>query len=102
MITVDQIRAELQRVVLSEISLDDFDEWLTKASWNMQQDSAPGAVNLVGKIELLLADYDSERVSHPSLITALHELETEDEPRAARPLPFRRAAPESARRSREA
>jgi hypothetical protein len=71
MITVDQIRAVLQQVVLSKISLDDFDEWLTKASWNMHRDSVPDAIQAVGKIELRLAEADRKEVSDEDLVQDL-------------------------------
>jgi hypothetical protein len=58
MVTVDQIKSMLQQLTLFRISLDDFEEWLTAASWNMHKDSKPDAVRMVGQIELLLSEYD--------------------------------------------
>jgi hypothetical protein len=74
MITVDQIRSMLQQVTLSKISLDEFDEWFAKASWNMHQDSSPEAIQLVGKIELRLAQADNEEVADEVLVKHLNEL----------------------------
>jgi hypothetical protein len=67
MITVDQIRSVLQQVVLSKMSLDDFDEWLTKTSWNMHKDSVPDAIQAVGKIELCLAEAGRKEISDQDL-----------------------------------
>jgi hypothetical protein len=74
MITVDQIRYALQQVILSEISLDDFDEWIAKASWNMHQDASIEAMQLVGKIELILADHDNGHISDAEVVQAFRKL----------------------------
>ena len=71
MITVDQIRTVLQQVVESKLSLDEFDEWLSRASWEMHKDSAPDAVQAVGTIELRLAEADSRTVSEEDLVQEL-------------------------------
>jgi hypothetical protein len=71
MITVDQIRTVLQQVVESKLSLDEFDEWLSRASWEMHKDSAPDAVQTVGTIELRLAEADSRTVSEEDLVQEL-------------------------------
>ena len=68
MITTTQIRAMIQQVTLFKISLDDFEEWLTAASWSMHQDSEPEAVQLVGKIELGLAEVDAGHKSYADLL----------------------------------
>jgi hypothetical protein len=74
MITVDQIRSAVQQVILSKISLDDFDEWLTKASWNMHKDSKVEAVRMVGNIELMLAEFDSGDLSERDLRKAFQRM----------------------------
>jgi hypothetical protein len=74
MITVDQIRAMLQQVILASVSLDQFDEWLSKASWNMHHDSSPEAISLVGKIELILATYDEGLQSEDHALSCLRDL----------------------------
>lgn len=74
MITISQIRSVLQEVILSKISLDQFDKWLTDASWNMHQDSTAEAIKLVGQLELILADYDAERISQSDAIQAFKRL----------------------------
>jgi len=74
MITVDQTRAMLQQVIAAGVSLDQFDEWLSKASWNMHHDSSPEAISLVGKIELLLAEYDDGLQSEQETLSSLAAL----------------------------
>jgi hypothetical protein len=74
MITVDQIRAMLQQVVLASVSLDQFDEWLSKASWNMHHNSSAEAISLVGKIELILAEYDDGLQSEEQTLSSLSAL----------------------------
>jgi hypothetical protein len=74
MITVDQIRTMLQQVILASVSLDQFDEWLSKASWNMHHESSPEAISLVGKIELILAEYDAGFQSEEQTLSSLSAL----------------------------
>jgi hypothetical protein len=64
----------LQQVILASVSLDQFDEWLAKASWNMQRDSSPEAISLVGKIELLLAAYDDGLQTEDQTLSSLRAL----------------------------
>lgn len=68
MITVDQIREQLNAVVDNRVDLDSFDEWLSAQSWNMHKDSNSDAIKMVGKIELLLADIDGDRIPLESLM----------------------------------
>ena len=59
MITAAQIRAMIQQLSLYKISLDDFEEWFTAASWNAQKvegSDAAEALQMVGKVELCLAE----------------------------------------------
>ena len=74
MITVDQIRSMLQQLTLSQLSLDDFDEWLTGASWNMQQASSPEAISMVGQIEARLAEYEDGHISWETIIEAFGKM----------------------------
>jgi hypothetical protein len=74
MINVDQIRVMLQRVILAEVSLDEFDEWISRESWNMHKDSSIEAIELIGKIELILADFDSGACSEAGVIKAFASL----------------------------
>ena len=61
MITVAQIRERLIDLLASkeDSSLDDFDEWLAGASWNMHQDSDLEAQWFAAEIELALAENES-------------------------------------------
>jgi hypothetical protein len=59
MITVDQIREKLRAVASKRLDLDRFDEWLSQQSWDMHQDSTEEAQKLVGKVELVLSDFDN-------------------------------------------
>lgn len=48
----------VKELSLSKISLDEFEEWLTQASWNMHRylDANDEAQRLVGAVELCLAE----------------------------------------------
>lgn len=74
MITVDAISAMLQQLAQSNISLDQFDEWLTRDSWNMHKDSSPAAVKMVGEIERRMAECDSGVVAEEELLLELEKM----------------------------
>lgn len=71
MITVQQIRQSLRLVSAKKMSLDAFDEWLSKASWNMHKDSSAEAVKMVGNIELMLSCLDEGKQSEDEVLLAL-------------------------------
>jgi hypothetical protein len=68
MISVEQIRSMIEQLTLSKLSLDDFDEWLTRASWNMHVSSSPEAIALVGQIEGGLAVYEAGDISYDAMM----------------------------------
>ena len=55
-------------------ALDDFEEWLVGASWNMHQHSDPIAQKFISAIELRLAEFDSDKVQEAQLKKQLNEL----------------------------
>jgi hypothetical protein len=57
----------LQKLLLSEISVDEFDEWFGAASWNMHKDSSIEAQKMAGRVELLLAEFDQGHLSEGEL-----------------------------------
>jgi hypothetical protein len=69
MITVAQIREHLVDYLASDSAeaLDQFDDWLAGASWNMHQHSDPQAQRLVSAVELCLAEYDAGKVEERQL-----------------------------------
>lgn len=87
MISVDQIRAVLPQFLAGEITLDQFDEWIAKTSWDMQQDSSPDAISMVGTIELILSEYDSGCLSEEDARSSLMELCPVRDSRIASPAP---------------
>jgi hypothetical protein len=74
MITADQIRVMIQQLTLFKITLDDFEERLTAASWDMHKDSQDDAVRMVGNIELWLAEFDAEQKNRSDLLKNLEQL----------------------------
>lgn len=70
MIHENDIRAQ----ILELQSLDEFEDWLVQRSWNMHLDSESRAQNLVGKIELALAEYHDGHISEPALRQRLRSL----------------------------
>lgn len=83
MISVAQIREHLLNLLDTGDqekglpSLDDFEDWLTQASWNMHQTSDVLAQRFVGAIELRLAEYDSGHFDEAELRKELKDLVVE-------------------------
>lgn len=67
MITESQIRERLFSYLTRRITLNDFEDWLVSQSWNMHLDSDDAAQQLVGAIELRLAEYSDDHLNDASL-----------------------------------
>jgi len=60
MLTVAEISREVQRLLAQQQSLNDFNEWLAKNTWNITQEQPDSAARtLAGQIELALAEYSN-------------------------------------------
>jgi hypothetical protein len=57
MIQEQEVRDRLAAFLRNDISLEDFKSWLAAHSWNMHRDSPAAARELVGRIDLLLAEH---------------------------------------------
>lgn len=53
----------IHQLTLSKVSLDEFEEWFSAASWNMHKDSEPEAIQMAGKVELILAEADGAQIA---------------------------------------
>jgi hypothetical protein len=75
MIQENEVRAKLAALEAGELPLWMFHDWIEKASFNMHRDSSDAAMDLVGSIGLLFADYDlriiSEKVLRQKLIAII-------------------------------
>lgn len=56
MIQESDVREQMIALLEGQLSVQEFDKWLVANSWNMHRDSSPAAVDLVGAVELLLAE----------------------------------------------
>jgi hypothetical protein len=74
MIQEKEIQNRLAAFQGGELSLWDFYDWIESASLNMGRDSSADAVDLVGAINLLFADYDLRLLDEDSLRGKLIEL----------------------------
>ena len=74
MVSESQIFRQIERLLVNRISLDAFEDWLVRSSWNMHLDSGSKAQSLVWKIELSLAEYSSEHVDVKELLAELKNL----------------------------
>ena len=70
MIQENDIRAKLLEIP----DLDEFEDWLVQHSWDMQRDSDHASQQLVGKIELALAEYSNGHLSESELRQHLKNL----------------------------
>lgn len=57
MIQEFEIRAHFAAFASGAISLEDFEDWLDGASWNMHADSAPSAIRLASSALLLFSEF---------------------------------------------
>ena len=71
MISELEIREKLLAVLTHEVSLADFSNWIGQRSWNMHLDSEPRAQELVGVIELALAEYSLGHLTDAELCERL-------------------------------
>jgi hypothetical protein len=80
MITVSQIREHLLNFLAASAveqrrsALDEFEEWFSRASWNMHQNSDLLAQRFAAAIELRLAEYDAEQLSEDELRSQIRDL----------------------------
>lgn len=74
MITQAQIVRQIECLLAGNISLDDFEDWLVRSSWNMHLDSPSEAQELVWRIELNLAEHSSGHLDETELRAELKDL----------------------------
>jgi predicted HAD superfamily phosphohydrolase len=77
MVTVSQIREHLVDMLVSlepEKALDAFEKWLANASWNMHLDSKAGAIQMVGKLQLTLAELDNCSIDNETARNIFREI----------------------------
>jgi hypothetical protein len=67
MITKSQIHERLHDYLIHAITLNEFEDWLVVQSWNMHMDSDESARQLVGAIELRLAEYSDDHLNDSAL-----------------------------------
>jgi hypothetical protein len=71
MVSVNEIKPRLREVIDGGKSLDDFEDWLASASWNMHQQDSEAAQGLAAAIELRLAEYSSKHLDPEGLRSEL-------------------------------
>ena len=74
MIQEAEIRERIANVVQDRLSLDDFEDWVARQSWNMHRDSNEDAQSLVSEVELALAEYSSNHLDEQELWALLRSL----------------------------
>lgn len=74
MVVEAEVRENVIAVLRNELSLSDFEDWLVQHSWNMHQDSAPSAQELVSAIELALFEHSSGHLAEAELRAELLSL----------------------------
>lgn len=72
--SVAEVRDQVQQLLSGVISQDDFEDWLVGASWNMHQHANAEVQQLVGAIELRLAEYSEGHLDDADLHAELQLL----------------------------
>ncbi len=68
---VAQVRKQLAKFFAGKLSLPDFEEWLTRETWNIQRLKDSTVWDLAGAIELRLAEYSNGHLDEKELRTLL-------------------------------
>jgi hypothetical protein len=69
-----EVRNRLADLVNDEASVDSFERWLLRQSWNMHLGGSQAAQDLVSEIELHLAEYSNGHLSKDALFSELSSL----------------------------
>jgi hypothetical protein len=71
-----KIREWLSRYLDGEISLRQFEDWFIPVAWGIPRTANQGTLELVGEIELRLAEFSNGHWTEPELRTTLEPLVT--------------------------
>ncbi len=74
MVSEAELRNRIGALLSGDVSLDDFEDWFTVASWNAHKDSPYSAQQLVGAVELRLGEFSSGHLSYDELQQELEAL----------------------------
>src|SRR5690349_1039173 len=77
MISLDEIRRQAKEVLAGRMSIEDFDEWLLDASWDMHRDSSADARRTASQISNRLYEHSKGHLSEDALKARLAELAAE-------------------------
>lgn len=67
MVEEKEVQDKLSEVVSDQLSLEQFENWLSSYSWNMHRDSSRDAVDLISSVHLLLSERDDQIFDEQSL-----------------------------------
>ena len=76
MLSSVQVLEHVQQYLAGEIALVDLEDWLVSSSWNMHQHADRAAQELVGAIELLLAEHYYGHLDDSDVEDELHMILT--------------------------
>jgi len=74
MINKISVEDKMSELLRNEISLEQFENWLSSASWSMHIDSAPEAIDLVSSIHHILSERDDRVIDEAGLLNELRSL----------------------------
>lgn len=86
MVSEPQLRAEIARVLVGDVRLDEFESWLARAGWNMHKYASPQLQALINVIQLPFAEHAKGHRRQDELLTLLRSIarpETTESPSAA-------------------
>lgn len=68
------IRRHLERYLAGNLTLNELQDWLVRATWDMEATASPDAMNLAHDIELVLAELSSGFLTPDELRADLQEI----------------------------
>lgn len=74
MLSADSVRAHIAALLNGQLSLDDFEDWIVSSSWNVLQHVDAEVRQLVGAIELRVAEHSSGHLDHADLLAEFQAL----------------------------
>lgn len=74
MIHEREIRAQLAKTVMRQLSVDDFADWVLSNTWNVHKESTRETAELVASLELLFAERDDDAYTSDEVMKRLERL----------------------------
>jgi hypothetical protein len=74
MLVDEQLAYKLSELAMGRVAIRDFEEWFVQSSWNANAWASPSLREAVYSLELVLAEYSNQHVSHSYLRASAGEV----------------------------